>query len=142
MQEGKESEGGRLLMSVAEMKLKSAVERRKVADNEIKNLTDFFYNKMDLPTNDGLNNFLVSYIAKKYGSKVIISGVGGDELFFGYPTFKRIPRLNNILKFFPNSKLINNFFKYNIYPFLKKNIEWRKTNYRWRWFPINGFYKC
>ena len=93
----------------------------KISDNEIKNLTDFFYNKMDLPTNDGLNNFLVSYIAKKYGSKVIISGVGGDELFFGYPTFKRIPRLNNILKFFPNSKLINNFFKYNIYPFLKKN---------------------
>ena len=49
----------------------------------------------------------------------MISGVGGDELFFGYPSFKRIPKLNNFLKFFPNSKSINNFFKFNIYPFLK-----------------------
>ena len=94
----------------------------KISDDEIKRLTDFFYTKMDLPTNDGLNNFLVSYIAKKKGSKVIISGMGGDEFFFGYPSFKRIPKLNNLLNFFPNSKLINSFFINIVYPFLKKKI--------------------
>ena len=93
----------------------------QISDDEVKELTNFFYTRMDLPTNDGLNNFLVSYIAKKYGSKVIISGVGGDELFFGYPSFKRIPRLNNLLKIFPHSNLINHFFKNYIYPVLKKN---------------------
>ena len=91
----------------------------KIEQNEIGELINIFYNKMDLPTNDGLNNFLVSYIAKKNGSKVIISGVGGDELFFGYPSFNRIPKLNKVLKFFPNSKLINNIFKLGVYPFLK-----------------------
>ena len=91
----------------------------KIEQNEIGELINIFYNKMDLPTNDGLNNFLVSYISKKNGSKVIISGVGGDELFFGYPSFNRIPKLNKVLKFFPNSKLINNIFKLGVYPFLK-----------------------
>ena len=59
----------------------------KISDNEINNLINAFYNKMDLPTNDGLNNFLVSYIAKKNNAKVIISGVGGDEFFFWLSKF-------------------------------------------------------
>ena len=43
------------------------------------------------------------------------------NFFFGYPSFKRIPKINNFLKFFPKSKLINNFFKFNIYPFLRNH---------------------
>ena len=49
---------------------------------------------MDLPTNDGFNNFLVSHLAKKNNSKIIVSGIGGDELFFGYPSFSLIPKIN------------------------------------------------
>ena len=94
----------------------------KISDNEIKEITNSFYKKMDLPTNDGLNNFLISHVAKKNGAKVIVSGVGGDEFFFGYPSFKRIPAINNFYKYIPKIKSVDAFFKSTVYNFLKKNI--------------------
>ena len=52
-----------------------------------------FLSAMDQPTVDGFNNFLVSRAASQQGLKVAISGVGADELFGGYSTFREIPRL-------------------------------------------------
>jgi len=42
---------------------------------------------MDQPTGDGLNTYLVSQATAKH-VKVALSGLGGDELFAGYPQFK------------------------------------------------------
>ena len=48
---------------------------------------------MDEPTFNGINTYFVSWVAKEAGLKVALSGLGGDEVFCGYSTFKRIARL-------------------------------------------------
>ncbi len=48
---------------------------------------------LDQPSIDGPNTYFVSEAAAKVGLKVAVSGVGGDELFGGYASFARIPRI-------------------------------------------------
>lgn len=43
----------------------------------------------DSPSGDGINTYIVSKATKKAGIKVALSGLGGDELFAGYPNFLR-----------------------------------------------------
>ncbi len=42
---------------------------------------------MDVPTGDGINTYVVSKAIHEKGIRVALSGVGGDELFAGYPIF-------------------------------------------------------
>jgi asparagine synthase (glutamine-hydrolysing) len=48
---------------------------------------------MDQPSMDGLNTFVVSRAVARGGFKVVLSGLGGDELFAGYPSFRRAQML-------------------------------------------------
>ena len=48
---------------------------------------------MDTPSGDGINTYVVSKAIHKEGIRVALSGVGGDELFAGYPIFENYIKL-------------------------------------------------
>jgi asparagine synthase (glutamine-hydrolysing) len=50
---------------------------------------------MDQPSIDAVNAWFVSRAASQMGLKVALSGVGGDELFATYPSFRDVPRIVN-----------------------------------------------
>jgi asparagine synthase (glutamine-hydrolysing) len=59
-------------------------------------------NAMDMPTTDGINSWFISKYAHDDGLKAVLSGIGADELFGGYPSFKRIKHVG-LLRRLPKS---------------------------------------
>jgi len=68
---------------------------------------------MDQPTIDGINTWYACKAAKEKNLKVVLSGVGADELFFGYPSFNQIPKIIKYSKMIKKYK----FFEFLISPF-------------------------
>lgn len=86
-----------------------------VTTNDFEQHIDQIFADMDQPSNDGVNSWFVNKVAKENGLKAVLSGIGADELFGGYPSFKRhqlikklkrAPRfLLNASKYLPSDKL-------------------------------------
>src|ERR1700683_5102800 len=57
----------------------------------------------DQPSMDGINTYFVSWGARQSGLKVALSGLGSDELFGGYSTFRVSQKLKNIRKLAQNA---------------------------------------
>jgi asparagine synthase (glutamine-hydrolysing) len=57
-----------------------------------------FMNAMDQPTIDGVNTSFASKAVAERGYKVVLSGVGGDELFYGYGLTREIPRFSRLAR--------------------------------------------
>lgn len=55
---------------------------------------------MDLPTMDGINTFFVARETRRAGVKVVLSGLGGDEVFAGYSSFRTVPRFERLARTF------------------------------------------
>lgn len=54
---------------------------------------------IDHPSADGVNSYLVSKAVKSAGLKVALSGLGGDEIFGGYASFKQLSNLTQNNKY-------------------------------------------
>jgi asparagine synthase (glutamine-hydrolysing) len=58
---------------------------------------------MDQPTGDGVNTYVLARAVRSSGVKVALSGLGGDELFGGYPSSNRLGRVARSLRFWGRS---------------------------------------
>jgi asparagine synthase (glutamine-hydrolysing) len=79
---------------------------------------------MDMPTTDGINTWFISKYAHEDGLKAVLSGVGADELFGGYPSFNRIKYLKTLRRFPPISFAAAKYFtsdRYKKISFLSYN---------------------
>ncbi len=74
---------------------------------------------MDQPTTDGVNSYFVSKAAVQSGLKVAISGLGGDELFGSYPSFRQVPRMARFFRPFPGRGFLGRSFRVVLAPILK-----------------------
>lgn len=57
---------------------------------------------MDQPTVDGVNTYAVSKVASDAGLKVVLSGLGSDEIFGGYGSFRGVPRMQQARRALPS----------------------------------------
>lgn len=102
----------------------------KVTEKDFYDEIDNIFEAMDQPTVDGVNTYFVSMAAKRAGLKSVLSGAGGDEVFCGYGSFKRIGLL----------KAIQALPKLLKYPFgLTKSLNgrWCKLSYLMRDDPLS-----
>jgi len=60
----------------------------QLADEEKLALAQEAIAAMDLPSYDAINTYIVSKKVAQAGYKVVLSGLGADELFGGYPIFR------------------------------------------------------
>jgi glycosyltransferase involved in cell wall biosynthesis len=89
---------------------------RKDFEQDLHRLLD----AMDQPSCDGVNSYFISKTAAEAGLKVALSGVGGDELFGGYPSFHEIPRLVSALRPFRYCRPLGSALRVVTAPFLKR----------------------
>jgi len=107
------------LAELVSRKLKSKHKTQWVTQSNFHNENQRLFEVMDQPSLDGINSYFVSKAAADAKLKVAISGMGGDELFGGYPSFMQIPRSVNILNLFNKIPSVGRGFRYFSAPILK-----------------------
>ena len=85
---------------------------------------------MDQPSIDGVNAWYACKAASEIGLKVVLSGVGGDELLLGYTSFKSLPKLVDRYR-----HLLKLPFIYPTAKFVASLLAYRSNNTRWSYAP-------
>lgn len=100
---------------------------RKVTRSEFETDLPRILQAMDQPSIDGINTWYATKAAAELGIKVVLSGVGGDELFYGYPSFQQIPKLTSYIQkltFIQGLSWLASLI-FGVLAIAKKNSRWK-----------------
>ncbi|PIU98566.1 asparagine synthase (glutamine-hydrolyzing), partial [Candidatus Wolfebacteria bacterium CG03_land_8_20_14_0_80_40_12] len=111
-------------------KIGSDHRKIKITKQDFYNSFDEIFEAMDQPTIDGVNTFFIAKAAKQAGLKTVLSGLGADEIFLGYPHFRRAELLRKIQKLPKFIKLpLFNYPITQLLNYLTKNDRYSKLSY-------------
>jgi asparagine synthase (glutamine-hydrolysing) len=79
-------------------RLKSIHSELAISDSDMLARLDEAIDAFDQPSMDGINTFFVSWAARQAGLKVALSGLGSDELFGGYRSFRQTAPLAKLAR--------------------------------------------
>lgn len=68
----------------------------KISQTHFEEALPDIFNAMDQPSTDAINTYFISRHAKNTGLKSVLSGIGADELFGGYPSFRRFKKWRHL----------------------------------------------
>lgn len=96
-----------------------------IKEDDFYNEIDNIFIAMDQPSIDGINTYFISKVAKEIGLKVVLSGIGGDEVFLGYKHYKYA----NYLQAFSHLPKWSKEFLINTFISLRTNDSINKLAY-------------
>ena len=94
---GEASEGDRFHSKLVAERFRTNHTELHLESDEIVSLIPQALGAQDHPSMDGVNTWLVSRATRGAGLSVALSGVGSDELFGGYPSFRSMARQQRML---------------------------------------------
>ena len=143
---GTDQDESRLAKKIAD-KFGTKHETIWIKKRDFELLHDEYFSSMDVPSSDGLNMWLISRAAKQAGLKVALSGIGGDEFFGGYPSFRQIPLIKKYAEIFGKYPSISRLSRKMMTPFLEKftSVKYAGlleygSNWRGAYFLRRGFF--
>lgn len=67
-----------------------------ISESDLDGMLPKALDSMDQPSIDGINTYVIAKAVRDREIKAVLSGQGGDEVFGGYHTFKRVPFFNKM----------------------------------------------
>lgn len=98
----------------------------KITKEEFLESWNEIYESLDQPSTDAINSHFICKYAQKLGLKVVLSGLGADEIFGGYPSVKHASNINKYNALAIINKL-SPFDFFTTYP--RKKIEFLSANF-------------
>ncbi|MDX2196985.1 MAG: asparagine synthase (glutamine-hydrolyzing) [Cytophagales bacterium] len=98
-----------------------------VSKGDLLSNTNDIMEAMDQPSTDGINSYFISKCAAEIGIKAVLSGLGADELFGGYPSFRPqflVSKFSNVSSFLAEnlSSFIDEKFRKVVLLKMKKEL--------------------
>jgi len=90
-----------------------------VTEDDFREEISTILSRMDQPSTDGVNTYFIAKFAAEQGIKVALSGLGGDEIFGGYPSFSQVPLLAKTFRPFRNVPTVGIWLRRLMAPIFK-----------------------